>query len=812
MATRRQQLLRAALIGAPAACALVLWFGVLPGVVRERAEDALRERLGVAATVGGASLRLRGVVLSDVRVRTASGGLDVHLDAVGVRGQLLALATRGAAAVEYLQVRGARVAIDSSHDDLRSVFSRALRRSDGDGNGNGDAGGGDGPSQHSRGERRRGGPVLEARDADITVRDQHGLLMRTSQADIRLDGPRLELGATRIEGDPDIAGESVLLGARARLYRGHAGWTLADAEVSGGQVVWEDASLQEEPTADRFLDRVRAAVSALLPERAHERTDEDTDAVGGGWSRRLAPDVRLVIRDVDFETHGLGRPAVRIDNLDAEVQAEDDGWLRLRGSGRPSGDGSLEWDVRVSPEELRGEGHADFEGISLALVAPLLPSLPWYEADRAGLSGHLRIHAESPARLAVSGDVTLRDAAVSSPRIAPVPVFDINVAVAGSGYFMPLERKLEVTHATLRLGDAELRGSGSLERTTDHYALDARVSMNATPCDVVMRAVPEDLLGDLRGFSWTGEIGGLASLRVDSRDLDATALRVDVSDGCQFVSVPALADLRRVQAPFRHEVQEPNGEVFSMTTGPGTANWVSIHAMSPYFIHAVLAHEDAGFFNHTGFSVLSVERALVRNLREGRFVLGASTITMQLAKNLFLNREKTLARKLQEALLTWWLETAMSKKKLLELYLNIIEYGPNVYGIRQAARHYFGRDADELSPAESAFLACVLPAPKRMHHQYTQGRLGPSMRDRMARLMRHMRDRRRMDQAALDYGLAELASFRFRRSGGPPEHRVIPGTPGRLPFSTVTTSDEDWDTWEDAGALTEPEDDAFDGM
>src|SRR5690606_7442641 len=148
----------------------------------------------------------------------------------------------------------------------------------------------------------------------------------------------------------------------------------------------------------------------------------------------------------------------------------------------------------------------------------------------------------------------------------------------------------------------------------------------------------------------------------------------------------------------RHEVQEPDGTMFSMTTGPGTANWVSIHAMSPYFIHAVLAHEDAGFFNHTGFSILSVDRALLRTLREGRFVLGASTISMPLAKNLFLNREKTLARKVQEALLTWWLETALTKKKLLELYLNIIEYGPGVYGIRHAARYYFGRDADELSP------------------------------------------------------------------------------------------------------------------
>ena len=282
-----------------------------------------------------------------------------------------------------------------------------------------------------------------------------------------------------------------------------------------------------------------------------------------------------------------------------------------------------------------------------------------------------------------------------------------------------------------------------------------------------------------------------------------------MADACQFVSVPALADLRRVHGPFRHEVQEPDGTLFSMTTGPGTANWVSIHAISPYLIQAVLAHEDAGFFRHRGFSVPSVERALVRNLREGRFVLGASTISMQLAKNLFLTRQKTLARKVQEVLLTWWLETAMSKKKLIELYLNVIEYGPGLYGIRNAARHYFGRDPDELSPAEGAFLACVLPSPRLMHNHYTQGRLGPSMRERMGRLMRHMRARGRLDEAALAYGLSELQAFRFHRGGGPPEHRVIPGQAGRLPFSTVVSSDEDWDTWEEAGAsvgLDDPDD------
>ena len=122
--------------------------------------------------------------------------------------------------------------------------------------------------------------------------------------------------------------------------------------------------------------------------------------------------------------------------------------------------------------------------------------------------------------------------------------------------------------------------------------------------------------------------------------------------------------------------------------------------ISPYFVHAVLAHEDAGFFSHHGFSEMHIRSALIRNLQEGRYVVGASTITMQLVKNVFLHREKTLARKIQEVLLTWWIERVMPKRDILELYLNVIEYGPGIYGIRRGARHYFNRLPAQLSPAE----------------------------------------------------------------------------------------------------------------
>jgi membrane peptidoglycan carboxypeptidase len=165
----------------------------------------------------------------------------------------------------------------------------------------------------------------------------------------------------------------------------------------------------------------------------------------------------------------------------------------------------------------------------------------------------------------------------------------------------------------------------------------------------------------------------------------------------------------------------------------------------------------------------------VRNLEEGRYVVGASTISMQLAKNLYLQREKTIARKVQEVILTWWLENALNKDEILELYLNVIEYGPGVYGLRHAAAYYFGREPIELSPAESAFLACMLPSPKRYHLSYERGALTRFMKSRMRRLLEHMAKRERIGPEALAYGLAELDDFRFRRDGDPiAPPRILP--------------------------------------
>ncbi|MFP5406622.1 MAG: monofunctional biosynthetic peptidoglycan transglycosylase, partial [Gammaproteobacteria bacterium] len=137
--------------------------------------------------------------------------------------------------------------------------------------------------------------------------------------------------------------------------------------------------------------------------------------------------------------------------------------------------------------------------------------------------------------------------------------------------------------------------------------------------------------------------------------------------------------------------------------------WVPYERISIHLKRAVIAAEDANFTDHDGVDWDAVERAWQRNQRDGRVVWGGSTITMQLAKNLFLSGERSYLRKGQELVITWMLEAVMSKRRILEIYLNVVEWGEGVFGAEAAARHHYSVSAAVIGPAHAARLAAMLP-------------------------------------------------------------------------------------------------------
>jgi len=144
-------------------------------------------------------------------------------------------------------------------------------------------------------------------------------------------------------------------------------------------------------------------------------------------------------------------------------------------------------------------------------------------------------------------------------------------------------------------------------------------------------------------------------------------------------------------------------------------SWVPLSRVSRHLIHAVIMAEDPRFFGHEGVDWDAVKESVEKDLRERRFARGGSTITMQVAKNVFFTTRKSLTRKLRELVVTYWMERDLPKKRILEIYLNVIEWGDGVYGCEAAAERYYGKPAADLSEVEAAGLAAMIPSPRRIN-------------------------------------------------------------------------------------------------
>jgi len=177
-------------------------------------------------------------------------------------------------------------------------------------------------------------------------------------------------------------------------------------------------------------------------------------------------------------------------------------------------------------------------------------------------------------------------------------------------------------------------------------------------------------------------------------------------------------------------------------------------------VRAVTTSEDAGFYGHQGFDFDELKNAAAAGLAAGKLQRGGSTITQQLAKNLFLSRDRTLVRKAREALLTVALEGTVPKARLLEIYLNVIEWGPGLHGIGPAARHYFAVDARALTPRQACFLAAIVPSPLRSGAAVAAGRPPALWANRIDALLLKLQQASVISDEQLGDALDEPLAFR----------------------------------------------------
>ncbi len=244
------------------------------------------------------------------------------------------------------------------------------------------------------------------------------------------------------------------------------------------------------------------------------------------------------------------------------------------------------------------------------------------------------------------------------------------------------------------------------------YALG--VHTNDIEAQDVFDSFPRGLFKSLEGIRVTGEMNYQLDFYLDTNLPDSVQLESSLSATQFGINAWGKTDLSKINSTFVYVPVEQGKVQRSIIVGPDNPEFVGLDEVSPYLKHAILTAEDPSFFQHTGFVNEALRASIATNFKEKAFKRGGSTISMQLVKNVYLDREKTLARKIEEMLIVWMIEhnKIVSKERMFEVYLNIIEWGRNVYGVHEAAHYYFLKRPSELTLGESIFLASIVPRPK----------------------------------------------------------------------------------------------------
>jgi transglycosylase-like protein len=366
--------------------------------------------------------------------------------------------------------------------------------------------------------------------------------------------------------------------------------------------------------------------------------------------------------------------------------------------------------------------------VTLARAADGAPSGAW----RVTLPGGGRV--EGAAREGGAGmfpfTIRVAGAWVRSRRLAAEPVGPLAGAASGVVRWDRAARRVALEDGRVLLGEhvsvairgaIDMRGEGSFEAALEGSDLDWSALVAALPA--TLRPPPE-------APSVAGTVS--ARLTVSGPPRRPTAWRLDGDlDVSRLRAAPGGPRLDR---PFVYRAALPGGGVRDLEVGPRNPAFVPLAEVPRLVVRAVTTSEDAGFFGHHGFDLDEIRDALAHG-NGGARLRGASTISQQVAKNLYLSPERTLARKVREALATVALETCVGKRRLLEIYLNVAEWGDGVFGLGEAARHWFGKDVRALSPKEAAFLASVIPNPVRYEMYRRRGALTPAWEERVHDLL-----------------------------------------------------------------------------
>ena len=376
--------------------------------------------------------------------------------------------------------------------------------------------------------------------------------------------------------------------------------------------------------------------------------------------------------------------------------------------------------------------------------------------------------------LRLDGSLAVGGLTVNHPRIAAEDVDLQNASIdyvlnIGSDYF-------ELDPATLVRFNKLLFHPYLRIRNRPSRQLTLKLEKTWFKADDLFSSLPAGLFTRLAGIQTSGELAYELNFFVDFSRPEALELHAAMEKSAFRIRRFGRADFRTGSEPFIYTVYEKDQALRSFMVGPENPDFRLLDQIPSFLKNAVLISEDGAFFGHKGFLLGPIKDSIAANIKANRFVRGASTISMQLVKNLYLKKQKTIARKFEEMLITWLIEEnrLLSKERMFEIYLNIIEWGPQVYGANEAARFYFDKDVGKLTLAEAIFMAGIIPRPKRFMAFFdSDQRLRPWLQayyddvsDKM--LQREMIGQQDYDTLLADIRLKGPARFLLKGNEEPP--------------------------------------------
>lgn len=570
------------------------------------------------------------------------------------------------------------------------------------------------------------GPV-ELRAADLMVAPR---ALRASARDLRVTAGARELRAAKLEASL-VEGALRVVATDVVVDDDHERLPFAAARLEVLVPLSGDVTRLVVPHLEATVDwdAVAPFVRAHLGGAAADATAPSADAP----RRPSRMPAALEIQDgrIDVAGSGLALGALKLDAARDHVDLSGE----LQSAERSEGSVALAWRAAgAEPATVR----VDFRGC--------LPPAPWRAllaesglTISPGCRDALTLVANLGAdEVTFAGTLGVAAWTVQEAHLAAESMADIGFDAQFDGR---LRRDLSegvVRLASFTSGPLTLSGSLSATRLRDLPVFDLRVDVPTQACDNLLRALPDAMRPDLKGL-WLGgtfrlglsytvdlaRVYAMYDARLAGREDPYTSpLVLEGENLCEVTSSPRGIDMQALnRADFVHRVELEDGR--RIEVGPGTSSYAPLGDLPPTVVQGALATEDLSFYGHRGVNPGLLKTALEMDLHAGRFKYGGSTITQQLVKNLFLTRTKTIARKIEDILLALIVETVVSKDRLLELYLNVIEFGDGIYGIRNASLVYFGKEPRELLPEEAAFLMTCKPAPPDCQRLLDRGAVTP---------------------------------------------------------------------------------------